>query len=137
MEVQNFFNRIIVGDCWEWTGSLSKYGHGQFHPDGKYSMDHAHRYAYELLVGDIPQGGLLDHLCRNRKCVNPEHLEIVTAEENLNRGYHRLKLGYKYWCINRHILNKQNVGFTKDDRMYCIKCYNTDIEYVSNGDWGI
>jgi hypothetical protein len=46
----------------------------------------AHRFAYELLVGPIPEGLVIDHLCRNRRCVNPAHLEPVTAEENWRRG---------------------------------------------------
>ena len=78
-------DRIDVGDCWEWTGGLATNGYGRIRFDGR--VQAVHRIVYELLVGVIPEGLDLDHLCRNRKCVNPDHLEPVTRSENLRRGY--------------------------------------------------
>jgi hypothetical protein len=73
-----------ASDCWEWTaGTLSKGRYGGFY-DGK--MRHAHRVAYELCVGEIPDGLVIDHLCGNTLCVNPAHLEAVTQRENILRG---------------------------------------------------
>jgi hypothetical protein len=75
--------------CWLWTAALSQAGYGAFGAErvnGRNRFVHAHRFAYELLVGPIPEGLQLDHLCRNRACCNPAHLEPVTLRENLMRG---------------------------------------------------
>lgn len=78
--------RILVtaGGCWEWQGELNRNGYGRVWVNGRRLM--AHRVAYQLLVGDIEPGLVLDHLCRNRRCCNPEHLEPVTVRENTLRG---------------------------------------------------
>jgi hypothetical protein len=70
--------------CWEWTKRLNPGGYGSFRANGRRAG--AHRWSYELHVGPIPAGMDIDHLCRNRKCVNPHHLEPVTRSENLRRG---------------------------------------------------
>lgn len=75
--------------CWLWTGSKTRVGYGQMRVGGAGSRKTGvHRVAYELLVGRIPKGLDLDHLCRNTLCVNPDHLEPVTRKENLARGIH-------------------------------------------------
>jgi hypothetical protein len=80
--------RIVVEPapgCWLWKGAVHYGGYGTYtarHGDKRY----AHRMVYELLVGPIPDGLDLDHLCRVRSCVNPDHLEPVTRRENLLRG---------------------------------------------------
>ncbi len=73
------------GDCIVWTASLTEGGYGQFFPgDGK--RWRAHRWAWVQENGTIPEGFELDHLCRNRKCVRIDHLEVVTRRENQRRG---------------------------------------------------
>lgn len=76
--------RPTGSDCWLWTGYVAAGGYGEFHLAGRTRK--AHRVAYELLVGPVPEGLDLDHLCRVRRCVNPEHLEPVTRQENLRRS---------------------------------------------------
>lgn len=109
--------------CWDWTGALKANGYGQMliHRDGRYCKVHVHRFAYELLVGPIPEGLDLDHLCRNRKCVNPAHLEPVTRRENILRGQHRNILSHHAnTCKHGHSLLDAYVG--KNGNRTCRTC---------------
>lgn len=82
--VERFWKRTIQSPigCWEWVGAINQAGYGQM-SDGRSNL--AHRFAYELLVGAIPDGLQIDHLCNVRNCVNPAHLEPVTGSENMHR----------------------------------------------------
>jgi HNH endonuclease len=75
------------GDCWLWTASRLKNGYGCFRIGGKTLG--AHRVAYEIVVGPIPAGTDLDHLCSVKHCVNPAHLEVVTRAVNMKRFFDR------------------------------------------------
>lgn len=80
--------------CWEWTGGKNYAGYGVFrhgyHADGTRTLVRAHRFAYQLFVGEIPEGLVLHHRCGNRACVNPAHLEVTTNEDNSSRGIRNL-----------------------------------------------
>lgn len=104
--VKRFWSRVRKGDCWEWTGALNHgYGYVQF--DGR--PQNAHRVAYRLLVGPIPEDLHIDHLCRNRRCVNPAHLEPVTLHANLLRGQGASGINArKTHCVNGHEFTPEN-----------------------------
>ena len=89
-------------DCWPWEGTIDPAGYGRGSFGGVTAM--AHRAVYLLIKGDIPQGFDLDHLCRNRRCVNPDHLEPVTHHENCRRG----KQAQQTHCVNGHEFNEGN-----------------------------
>lgn len=75
-----------LGSCWLWQGRLGSKGYGRLDPSrGQHLL--AHRFAYEHLIGPIPSGLQLDHLCRVRSCVNPYHLDPVTLAENVRREH--------------------------------------------------
>ncbi len=101
------------GICWEWTGGKAN-GYGRFaitsaqRGPGRFAQ--SHRYAWEQLVGPIPDGLFLDHLCRNPACVNPDHLEPVTNRVNLLRGYGVTRRNAaKTHCPRRHALVEGNL----------------------------
>lgn len=100
-----FWNSILKTDtCWLWMGNRDLAGYGRFY-DGKKQVK-AYRLIYELFIDKIPQGLSIDHLCRNKFCVNPGHLEPVTKLENLRRS--PLWTGNKTHCSRGHIFNNEN-----------------------------
>lgn len=118
-EAAKFFARVAretEDGCWEWDrADLAGYG-SQFVFDGRRTLPH--RWAYSFLRADIPEGLELDHLCRNRRCVNPWHLEPVTRRENAMRG-----IGSKQTCVHGHPYTPENTYIhpSKGSRM-CRTC---------------
>ncbi len=84
--LERFLRKIqpIESGCWLWQGALNGSGYGRLGVD--YHLVRAHRFSYEHFIGLIPSGMEPDHLCRNRACVNPDHLELVTSRQNTLRG---------------------------------------------------
>lgn len=83
---ERFWGKVeFTDDCWLWTGTQNQKGYGRASVQGRAVQ--AHRWAYEFCVGPIPDGLTIDHLCRVRNCVNPDHLEPVTNRVNLSRGF--------------------------------------------------
>ena len=117
-----FWPKVNKGPgCWEWLNSKDGCGYGMFSYNG--SSMRAHRWSYEALVGPIPPGMQLDHLCRNPSCVNPSHLEPVTRDENLARGWgRRVKSGWVDHCINGHPYSAENTYTNPKGALVCRTC---------------
>ncbi len=117
---ERFFSKVSVGDgCWEWTGSKMAYGYGNMRDaNGKVRL--AHRLAWELQVGPVPDGLFIDHICGNRSCVRLDHLRLVTAKENAPRGAEHYN-SRKNRCKNGHEFTPENTGSYRTSR-YCRTC---------------
>jgi hypothetical protein len=101
---ERFWSRVdFTESCWVFTGFRDKGGYGRFTIGKKTHF--AHRWAYEYLIGDIPSGLQIDHLCRNRGCVNVFHMEPVTSRENTRRGNAiSVRMAAKTHCVRGHSL---------------------------------
>lgn len=110
-----FWSKVTKTDgCWLWEGSLSHNGYGIFNlTRGEEKRTwRSHRLAYTWLVAPIPEGMQLDHLCRTRRCVNPDHLEVVTEEENKLRGMSVCTLNaLKTHCKHGHEFTPENTWY--------------------------
>jgi hypothetical protein len=131
---QRVFSRFEVDletGCWIWTGNVNAQGYGLILPNGSEHRLRAHRAAYELTHGPIPEGMDIDHLCHNadadcpggadcrhRRCINPQHLEPVARGENVRRA-----ATTRSTCRNGHPRTPENTMVKADGRRECRPCY--------------
>lgn len=110
LQMINKIEPLTESGCWVWSGSCSCDGYGRVKVNREVLL--AHRAVYELLIGPIPPAMTLDHLCRVRCCVNPAHLEPVSAKENFSRGFAPAAVNSrKTHCIRGHELAGENLIF--------------------------
>lgn len=115
-----FVGPTDANGCWPWIGILNFGGYGQFWYDNKQGM--AHKYSYRLHHGHIDESLTIDHLCRNRRCVNPTHLEQVSMRENRLRGESPTAINYrKTHCPKGHEYTPENTCVVAGKR-HCRTC---------------
>lgn len=122
MKKRKHHMNISIGNCWIWAGKVSPKGYGiyQILIDKQWVSHPAHKLLYENLIGPVPKGKVLDHLCRVRQCINPEHLEIVTNAENIRRGIsHQAR---KTHCPKGHIYKGVNLYIDPRGYRQCKTC---------------
>jgi hypothetical protein len=110
-----------MSGCWLWTGGVTEQGYGLLTlPDRRYR---AHRVSHWIYKGPIPEGLVLDHLCRNPFCVNPDHLEAVTERINIMRGTGvTARNRQKTHCRNGHPYSPENTRVTPKGARFCRIC---------------
>jgi hypothetical protein len=122
-DLVRFISKVdMANGCCVWVGATDSGGYGKFYLDKKYLG--AHRVAFEYFVGPIVSGMDIDHLCRMRLCVRPDHLRMVTRRENLlaNGSLSSAKVNSdKIKCPRGHCYNKKNTYYYKE-RRYCKLC---------------
>lgn len=115
---ERFWSYVQKTDsCWLWTAYIDRGGYGRIALKGRM------RWAHRMVMGDIPPGYQVDHLCRVRACVNPAHLELVTSKENTLRGESpSAKNSRKKQCKYGHAFTPENTGKKHRGERYCKQC---------------
>ena len=116
---------LPADECWPWPGYVNSHGYGYARWRG--GAVRAHRVAYEAVIGPIPEGLVLDHLCRNRACVNPYHLEPVDDRTNNLRGFSPPAMNArKTHCSRGHEFTPENTYRWPNGKRRCRTCHRLD-----------
>lgn len=130
---QRFWANVVKTDgCWEWVGkSKHELGYGRIRHNGRRMG--AHKFLWESLNGPVPEGKELDHLCRNPKCVRPDHLEPVTHRENMMRSPTSVVVtnAKKTHCPKGHILLPRK----GDPSRRCVECRKAEAQRQAKLRW--
>ena len=121
---ERFFKKVKkTAYCWEWLGCKNGTGYGWFGMNKE--IMGAHRASYELFVGKIPKGMTIDHKCRNRSCVNPKHLRVMSFKENNAIGNSPSAINArKTHCKRGHEFTKENTYINQKGERHCRTCFN-------------
>lgn len=127
--IERFLDNICVDSngCWIWTASRFSTGYGSYQNIHNYPQKTAHQFSYKYFKGELESGKEIDHLCHNRPCANPDHLEQVTHRVNSQRGekgnraYNGLYESLKTHCPKGHEYNKENTYVYRGSR-FCRIC---------------
>lgn len=123
--VENLRRFTLLDDgCWEWTGSKYPNGYGRCYVGGGRRVG-AHRASYEHFVGPIPEGLVINHLCENKACVRPDHLEAVTSRENtMYSDTPARRHAQKTHCAQGHPFDEINTFYSGSTSRRCRACHN-------------
>jgi len=124
--IKSFYSKVRFDEntwCWNWQASKDEDGYGWF---GNFTGKKAHRFSYRLHIGELDPNLTIDHLCRNKACVNPEHMEQVTRSENTLRNPDNVTNinRQKTHCFRGHLLEGYNVKIKKGNKRTCRTCLN-------------
>jgi len=108
----------MMTDCIESKKGITTNGYSRIRINNKNIQ--AHRWVWELVNGQIPEGFVIDHICRNRKCVLPEHLRMITQQENIMAGLHNID--NRSNCNQGHPFVKENIMIRKSGKRECAEC---------------
>lgn len=130
-----FWSKVKKTDsCWNWTGHLVRGGYGRYIVALGSKPIPAHRVSYQLTFGEIPKNLVIDHLCRNPKCVNPEHLEAVTQQINILRGVSPAHFNaLKTHCKRGHEFNEENTIYRSNSNRKTRDCKLCNL--IRNKNW--
>jgi hypothetical protein len=130
-DIKRFFEKVDIYSgighvkCWVWKNPLDN-GYGRFWVNNKTKL--AHRFSYEFFIGEIPRDKQLDHLCRNRSCVNPDHLEPVDIKTNVLRGEGlSAQNARKTHCKRNHPFSGENLKINCRGQRICLTCHRANV----------